>query len=98
MSLALVFRPAAQAEFDAAAARYDAIRAGLGADFVAEVQRDLDTIANQPDRYPIALRDIRKGQVRRFPYCVYYRTRTHYALVLAVFHMSRNPAIWQSRP
>jgi toxin ParE1/3/4 len=97
VSLPVVFRPAAQAEYVAAAAWYEARQPGLGADFEAEVQAVLDTIANQPDRYPAAARDIREAPVSRFPYCIYYRERGGRIVVLAVFHQSRDPAEWQSR-
>ena len=32
-----------------------------------------------------------------FPYCVYYREEPGRVLVLAVFHTSRDPTVWQSR-
>jgi plasmid stabilization system protein ParE len=97
MSLPIVFRPAAQGELDDAAAWYEGRRAGLGDDFLAEVQQVLDTIANQPERYPIADGDVRQAPVSRFPYCVYYRVKPDRVVVIAVFHTSRDPAIWQGR-
>jgi plasmid stabilization system protein ParE len=97
MSLPLVIRPAAQAELDDAASWYDRQKLGLGADLIDEVQKVLDTIVNQPDRYPITSGDIREAAVRKFPYCVYYRVGQSRIAVLAVFHTSRDPAIWQSR-
>ena len=97
MTLPLVFRPAAQAEFDAAAVWLAAQRSGLGSDFVAEVQQVLDTIAGQPERYPIVLGDAREAPVSRFPYCVYYRVKPDRVVVIAVFHLSRDPAVWQGR-
>ena len=63
MSLPLVFRPAAQAEFDEAAAWHENQQPGLGDDFVAEVQQVLDTIANHPERYPLAEGDMREAPV-----------------------------------
>lgn len=97
MSLPLVFRPVAQAEFDTAAAWYENQLPGLGDDFVLEVQQVLDTIASQPERYPIADGDVREAPVARFPYCVYYRVRPDRVVILAVFHTARDPAIWQAR-
>jgi plasmid stabilization system protein ParE len=97
MSLPLVFRGAAQAEFDDGATWYAAQNLGLGADFVDEVQQVLDTITNQPDRYPVASGDVREAPVCKFPYCVYYRAKPDRIVVIAVFHTSRDPAIWQSR-
>ena len=97
MSLPLGFRPVAEAEFDGAAVWYDGQRAGLGDDFVAEVQQVLDTIANQPERYPVASGDVREAPVSRFPYCIYYRVKPDKVVVIAVFHSARDPTIWQGR-
>jgi plasmid stabilization system protein ParE len=97
VSLTLVLRPAAQAEFDEAAAWYEAKKAGLGSDFVDEVQHILDTIVGQPDRYPIADGDVREALLSKFPYCIYYRVKPDRLVVLAVFHTARDPAVWQSR-
>jgi plasmid stabilization system protein ParE len=66
MSLPLVFRSAAQAELDEAADWYESQRPGLGAEFVAEVQEVLDTIAAQPKRFPVASGDVREAAVSRF--------------------------------
>ena len=97
MTLPLVFRPVAQAEFDSATLWYEGQRAGLGNDFVSEVQQVLDTIANHPERYPIVFGDLREGLVSRFPYCVYYRVKSDRVVIIAVFHTSRDPSIWQGR-
>ena len=97
MSLPLAFRPIAQAEFVEAAVRYERQSVGLGVDFVAKVQQVLETITEQPKRYPIVLRDIREAPVARFPYCVYYRAKRDRLVVLSVFHASRDPEIWQGR-
>jgi plasmid stabilization system protein ParE len=87
----------AETEYLSAAAFYEAQKPGLGGDFEAEVQAVLDTIANQPDRYPIAHCGIREAPTQRFPYCVYYRVRSNQLVVLAVFHQSRDPSEWQGR-
>lgn len=97
MSLPLALRRAAQAEFDDSAVWYESQRTGLGWDFVGEVQSVFDAIVDQPDRYPIVASDVREAMVRRFPFCVYYRVKPKRVVILAVFHTSRDPAIWQSR-
>jgi toxin ParE1/3/4 len=97
MSLPLLFRPAAQDEFAEAASWYEARREGLGSEFVAEVQNVLDAIADDPERYASVVADVREAIVSRFPYCVYYRKRSKRIVIIAVFHSSRDPAIWQSR-
>ena len=97
MSASIHFRRVARIEFDEAADWYERRRRGLGPRFVAVVQRVLSRIVEQPDFYPIVYKDVREVLVRRFPFCIYYREEADQILVLAVFHTSRDPSIWQSR-
>ena len=97
MSLPIVLRDEAQAEFDEAFDWYDAQRVGLGPAFAAEIQRVFDHIAINPRIHGVVLADIRKAVVRRFPFCVFYRPHVDRVEVLAVFHTSRDPAIWRGR-
>jgi plasmid stabilization system protein ParE len=97
MSLSLTFRRQARREFDEAANWYEQRRAGLGARFVAAVERVLDQAAVNPGRYAEVLEGVREGLVQEFPYCVYFRKEGEQIVVFAVFHVSRDPAIWQSR-
>jgi plasmid stabilization system protein ParE len=76
---------------------YEARQPGLGVDFVARVQKVFDRIAANPRMHAVVLADIRKAVVTRFPYCIYYRADDARVEVLAVFHTSRDPAIWQGR-
>ncbi len=98
MSLPLVFRRAARAEFDDAADGYEQRRTGLGAVFTAAVQQVLQQIAAQPDCYPRVHQDVREALVSGYPYCIYYREEPGQVVVLSVFHTVRDPSIWQSRP
>jgi toxin ParE1/3/4 len=93
----IAFRRPAEAEFVQATAYYENERPGLGAEFQSEVQVILQKILGNPDRYPIAARDIRMVPTHRFPYCVYYRVRGSRIVVISVFHESRDPSEWQSR-
>ena len=97
MSRSIIFRNLAEVEYLQASLFYDEERSGLGAEFESEVQAVLQRILEHPDRYPVAVRDIRVAPTHRFPYCVYYRVRGGRIIVLSVFHQSRDPAEWQSR-
>ncbi len=97
MKLPIVLRDEAEREFDEAFDWYNAKRVGLGAEFVAEVQEVFDRISANSLMHQVVFADIRKGVVRRFPYCVFYRPNHDRVEVLAVFHSSRDPSIWQSR-
>jgi plasmid stabilization system protein ParE len=97
MTLPVVLRDEAQAEFDAAFDFYDAKRAGLGLAFVERVQQTFNRIQANPLMLEIVLGDIRKAVVTRFPYCVFYRPLSDRIEVLAVFQSSRDPSVWQAR-
>jgi plasmid stabilization system protein ParE len=97
MTLKVVFRRAARAEFDGAALWYEERQPGLGMQFTSEIDRAANLAAENPARFPIKHRDIRCVQARRFPYSVFYRIEAHRIVVLAVFHARRDPAIWQTR-
>ena len=97
MSLPLTFRAAAKSEFDEAASWYESQRSELGVSFIAEIDRVLEAIANQPTLFRIAKVDVRVALVSRFPYAVYYRVKPTRIVVIAVFHTSRDPKVWKSR-
>lgn len=97
VSRRIVFRAASRSEFDEAADWYNLQRPGLGKDFVAEVERVLELVCDQPTLFPIADGDVRVTPIRRFPYALYYRVKPTQIVVIAVFHTSRDPKAWKSR-
>jgi len=97
MSLPVVLRDEAQAEFDETFDRYEEKRLGLGVTFLRRVEEVFNRIGANPKLHPIVFADIRKAVVGSFPYCVYYRAETTRVEVIAVFHTSRDPGIWKER-
>jgi toxin ParE1/3/4 len=97
MTYEVVFRRAAQGEFADAASWYEERRVGLGAEFTAEIALAIESIAQNPGRFPVLHRDVRCIRARRFPYSVFFRVESARIVVLAVFHARRNPRIWQAR-
>ena len=97
MSLPLIFRRAARAEFDDAADWYEQRQVGLGAAFTTAVQLVLDRVIAQPDFYPQVYSAVREAPVAGFPYCVYYRVRAGRLVVIAVYHQARDPGGWRGR-
>ena len=97
MSLPFDFHPAVRGETDAGYRWYEQQRSGLGTAFLDEIEQVLAEITANPARYGFADGDIREGALTRFPYAVYYRVLSDRIRVLAVYHTSRNPSVWQSR-
>ncbi len=97
MTLRVVFRRAAQNEFEEAAAWYGERSLGLGDEFIREIEQAIVNAAAGPQRCPVVFGDVRRTVARRFPFAVYFRVRAESLVVLAVFHGRRNPVIWQRR-
>ena len=97
MNLEIRLRSVAQVEFDEAADWYEAQRSGLGLRFVSAVQQVLAVVSTQPNRWPEAVPGVREAPVPKWPYCIYYEPHSDHVMVLAVFHTSRDPSVWQSR-
>ena len=97
MSLLISFGRAARAEFIEAAAWYEVRHPNLGVEFIAEIDRCVALAAEQPQRFAIVHSGIRRVVAERFPYSVYYKAEARRIVVLSVFHVSRNPSIWQLR-
>ena len=96
MSVTVVLRDAAAAELADARLWYDE-HAGLGDAFVARVDEAIKRIAAQPLAHPCVHAEIRRVLVHRFPYAVFYVVEPTRAVVLAIFHASRDPTVWQGR-
>jgi plasmid stabilization system protein ParE len=97
MTLPVRFLPEAKSEFDDAADWYEKKRAGLGVDFVNKVGDVIRRISLNPRLDQIIYRDVRRAVVARFPYVVLYREEVGELIIVAVFHCSRNPPVWQQR-
>ena len=95
--LSVSFLRAARVEFIEAAAWYEARRPNLGVEFITEVDRCIALAKAQPLLFGVIHNSIRRVVTERFPYSIYYRVESHRIVVLAVFHASRNPSIWQRR-
>ena len=97
MSLPVVLRDEAQAEFDEAFDYYETQRAGRSVDFGHVCRTYSIASLRTPEFHATVLSDVRKTVVSRFPYCVYYRADAARVEIIAVFHTSRDPSIWQAR-
>ena len=91
------FHPLADRELSEAGEFYEAQADGLGADFVAEVERLLEVLATYPYIGRPAPTDLRTIPVRRFPYSLIYRVLPDVLRILAVAHHRRRPRYWAGR-
>jgi plasmid stabilization system protein ParE len=97
MKLPVILHRAASLEFIEASAWYENKQAGLGREFISEIDRCVLLVSENPYRFAFVHKDIRRIVVNRFPYSVYFRVEEHCIVILAVFHSSRNPSTWKAR-
>ena len=97
MTLAVDFRPEAAADVLEARRWYELQESGLGAAFADSLDETIGRIESMPRMYAVALRDVRRGKLRKFPYLIYYRILSDRIEVIAVLHGSRDPKIWRER-
>ena len=89
--------PDAVAEARAAAQWYRE-RSALTADaFLAELDRAVERIAGNPERYPHYVRGTRRYLLQRFPFYLVYREVTGKLEIVAVAHGRRKPRYWKKR-
>ena len=70
---------------------------GLGDDLLFQFDATLSTIAEFPEAYQEIHCHIRRALIRRFPYGVYYIIEEERIVVMAFFHVRRDPKYWQER-
>jgi len=71
--LTVVFHPLAERELIESAKFYDKRAAGLGADFIRQVEHTLATVVADPGAGNVLSGAIRRRLVQRFPFAVLYK-------------------------
>jgi toxin ParE1/3/4 len=82
--------PLAQADIEDARDWYDQQRAGLGADFLLEVEGALAQLDQHPTRQRPYYRGLRRILTKRFPYKIFFLVEEESVHVLRVLHGRRD--------
>ena len=94
----LIFLTVAEDEANDAFDWYEDRESGLGPKFREAVKKTIDKIQTNPYRFPIVQGSkVRRALVEHFPYCIIFSAEDKSALILSIFHTSRNPMIWRGR-
>ncbi|WP_448028578.1 type II toxin-antitoxin system RelE/ParE family toxin [Bradyrhizobium liaoningense] len=93
----LLFTQAARADLVDAVRWYDIHAPHVVPQFRDALRATLIRIAEHPGQFPSAYKDTRRAMLRRFPYIVVFRELHDAVYVIAVFHTSRDPLVWQRR-
>lgn len=88
------FTEEASYEFQESVKWYEVRTKGLGLRFADEIDSTVERIRLNPDLYRRITKNIRKVQVNRFPYSVFYKTEDDTLVILRIFHNKRKPVQW----
>ena len=91
------FHDLAKVELNEAMPYYEAESPGLGAAFLAEVERSTAAITENPEAGLVVGGSVRRRILRRFPYGLLYRIRADRIRILAIMNLRRRPAYWVGR-
>ena len=90
------FTAKARTEFEDAAYWYEEKRKGLGAQFVLVVEAKLDSIRKAPGLFP-SIYKYQRAVVKRFPFAIFFEVVDDNIHVLAIYHTSREPQVFDDR-
>ena len=76
---------------------YEERAPGLGRRLVETVDTVIDAIAENPLRFRLVHRDVRRALARPFPYGVFFRETGEFVRVIAIVHLHRHPGVWRDR-
>jgi plasmid stabilization system protein ParE len=65
--------------------------------FFQSIKISLENLKKSPLSFPLIHKNLRKYTVRKFPFVIYYQVEGFIIKVIAIFHTSRNPKIWDER-
>ena len=94
---AVVFHPATLAEAEAATEWYRQRSERAATGFLDELDRAIEQISSDPNRFPTYEFGTRRMLLRRFPYFVVFREAVTQLEVVAVAHGHRRPVYWRDR-
>lgn len=93
----LRFEPRALREFEEAVEHYLEISPEVASRFVDEFEAAVDFVRQNPTVLARVDGDVRRRNLRRFPYALIYRPTDDSVILIAVMHARREPAYWKTR-
>ena len=93
----LVVRTEAEDDITDAAEWYDSREPGLGLQLITEVHSAVTRALSNPESFTRVRRNptVRRVLTRRFPYRVFFISRTDAIVVFAVLHAARHDRVWK---
>src|SRR5215208_3255241 len=95
----VIIRTEAEVDITDAAIWYHTEQAGLGHEFIAEIESAIDAASQNPFRFPCLRRrpEVRRVLTKRFPYRVFFVRRPDAIVIFRVLHGARHDREWKSK-
>lgn len=93
----LVVSSAAEVDYSNALSWYAQQDVAVAEQFDTEFDRVMQTIAEDPSRFPLCDDRHHFYLMRRFPYQLIFREAADHWVIVAVAHTSRKPRFWSDR-
>jgi plasmid stabilization system protein ParE len=97
VTLPVEFALEAEAELYAAEQWYGGPAAPPAQAFLRAIHARLADIQRFPASHQLVYRNLRRAPLRRYPYAIIYRVERERIVVVSIFHVRRDPRIWQER-
>ena len=97
MTRVIRLRKEAERDILEATTWYERQRENLGHQFLDALEATFSRIAENPLRFPMLHRGIRRALLSRFPFGVFFLVEPEALHVLGVLHASRHPTRWRER-
>lgn len=91
MSFQVIYKPLAQLEVSDAYKWYNQAHIGMGSAFLEELERTNAFLTSNPHLYPSVEQEMRRANLSRFPYSLFYVIDGDAVNVLSCFHQHRDP-------
>jgi plasmid stabilization system protein ParE len=91
MPFQVIYKPLAQLEAAEAHEWYSQAHIGMGDDFLDELERTNDFLSRNPHLYPCVELEMRRANLNRFPYSLFFVIDDDAVNVLSCFHQHRDP-------
>lgn len=87
----------AECDFDNSYKYYFADSPKVADAFFQRISISFESIKTIPFSFPEVYKNVRKFTVKKFPFVIYFQVEEYAIKVIAIFHTSRNPEIWNVR-
>lgn len=95
MIFRVIVRKKAESQILEAYTWYERKQVHLGDVFLRAIEDQLSKIEVNPFLFQLKYKNVHLAQTKKFPYGIFYLVDEDKIIVLAVFHLSRNPGLWK---